>query len=107
MLRFYRADSLFSGLESQIIHLGTIKACVPIYYNKVSSGKSAPARRDGVLPVLVSSETAAALSPPSVKALILSASITVPGVALPLPALRRTLSTPQTAPGCRRPLRPF
>lgn len=106
MLRFYRADSLFSGLESQIIHIGTTKACAPIYYNKVSSGKSAPARRDSVLPVLVSSETAAALSPPSVKALILSVSITVPGAAVPLPALRRTLSIPKTAPGCRRPLRP-
>lgn len=98
MLRFYRADSLFSGLESQITHLGTTKACAPIYYNKVSSGKSAPARRDSVLPVLVPSETAAAPSLPYAKALIPSASITVPGVALPLPALWRTLSTLQTAP---------
>ena len=75
MLRFYRANSLFSGLESQIIHLGTTKACAPIYYNKVSSGKSAPARRDTVLPVLGPGETAAAPSPPSAKALILSASL--------------------------------
>lgn len=78
----------------------------PIYYNKVSSGKSAPARRDSVLPVLVPGETAAVLSLPYAKALILSVSITVPGAAVPLPALRRTLSTSKTAPGCRRPLRP-
>ena len=94
MLRFYRADSLFSGLESQIIHLGTTKACAPIYYNKVSSGKSAPARRDSVLPV----ETAAVPSLPYAKALILSVSITVPGAALPLPALCARPCMPRRLP---------